>query len=395
MRSPNLDVEIKEKSEAEETEGSLKSQAQEDKLMRSVLDNDKETIDDGKLISDAINQGISSFTPDLAFEQMTKNFTVAKQIFGEKLIKMLSGYDADYIKKNIKIPEFQKELYGAIKKKIERLKKKKLLDKQGFLTDTGVDLASIILYTEELDNIVPKGMLGERVHKKLSHYGETGDSRIFHKGDRYKDLDIRKTIKTATRRGHSKISNDDLKTFERRKKGSIDIIYAIDASGSMKGEKIEMSKKAGIALAYKAINHNDKVGLIVFGNEVKESIAPTLNFMKLMKEITRIQASKETDFVIMIEKAIELFPNRHSTKHLVLLTDAMPTVGDNPEKDTLKLAGEARSKGITLSLVGINLDRKNVKFAEEMVRVGGGRLYLVKNIKNLDKIILEDYYSVM
>jgi len=91
------------------------SQFDEDKLMKSVLSNDKKTIDDGKLIAESINQGISAFTPDLAFENITKNFTIAKQLYGEKLIRLLAGYNPNYIAKNLGIPEFQKELDMCIK----------------------------------------------------------------------------------------------------------------------------------------------------------------------------------------------------------------------------------------------------------------------------------------
>ena len=104
------DVKLKEFSQAEELSGKLAFQQLEDKLMHSVLENDKKVIDTGKLISDVINQGMSSFTPDLMFEQLVKNYTLAKQIYGESIIRLVSGYEPDYVKKNIGIPEFQREL---------------------------------------------------------------------------------------------------------------------------------------------------------------------------------------------------------------------------------------------------------------------------------------------
>ena len=114
----------------------------------------------------------------------------------------------------------------------------------------------------------------------------------------------------------------------------------------------------------------------------------------MLKEITRIKASKETDIVSTLQKAIELFPSENITKHLILLTDALPTKGDEPEKSTLEEASTARSKGITISLVGINLDEKGKKLAEKITEIGEGRLYVVRNLENVDEIVLEDYYSV-
>ena len=103
-------LELKEISKAEQLDGKLSFQQLEDKFMHSVLENDKKIIDSGKLISDVINQGMSSFSPDLMFEQLVKSYTLAKQIYGESMIRIVSGYEPDYVKKNIGIPEFQREL---------------------------------------------------------------------------------------------------------------------------------------------------------------------------------------------------------------------------------------------------------------------------------------------
>ncbi|MBI2124730.1 VWA domain-containing protein, partial [Candidatus Pacearchaeota archaeon] len=138
----------------------------------------------------------------------------------------------------------------------------------------------------------------------------------------------------------------------------------------------------------------DKVGLIVFGSEVKEIIEPTLDFTMLLKEITKIRASKETDIVSTLRKSIELFPSDKITKHLILLTDALPTKGDEPEKSTLEEVSMAKSKGITISLIGINLDEKGKKLAEKISQLGEGRLYVVRSLENVDQIVLEDYYGV-
>ena len=387
-------IEVKEFSKADEISGKLAFQQLEDKFMHSVLENDRKIIDSGKLISDAINQGMSSFSPDLMFEQLVKNYQMAKQVYGESIIRLVSGYEPDYVKKNIRIPEFQKELKEAIQQKIQELREQGFLQTDNILSEKGIELASLVLYFEELDKIVPKGAVGEKISKKTFIYGEKENARSYKKGDRYRDIALRKSAKLAIRRGHKEFAEKDLQVYEKQSKGQAYIVYALDASGSMKGKKIEACKKAGIALAYKAINEKDKVGLIVFGSEIKEVVQPTSDFTQLLKEITRIKASKETDIVSTLKKAIEIFPSENITKHLILLTDALPTKGDEPEKSTIEEASIARSKGITISLIGINLDEKGKKLAERIAEIGEGRLYVVRNLENVDQIVLEDYYSV-
>lgn len=364
---------------------------EDDKLMHSVMDGGEET-DDGKLVEDALNQGVGTFIPDMMYSQMTQNYSQAKQMYGERMLRELTGYDDDYIEKNAKIPEFQRELKSKIGQKIKDLKDKGILDDEGNITSKGFKLASLVMYTEELDHLEAKGLLGDKKSLEKSHYGERDLSWKYKKGDRYVDIDVRKTIKSAIKRGHKKITSDDLRIFERVAEGGIEIIYAIDASGSMKGKRIEMSKKAGVALAYKAIDNKDKVGIIAFGSEVKAKVKPTDEFFEIIRELTEITASKETDFGATIDEAINLFsPNKELTKHLVFITDGMPTVGKEPEKLALDAIAKATAAGITCSMIGVEIDAEAAEFLKEAAELGNGNFHEAKNSENLDSIILEDY----
>lgn len=378
--------------EVEEKKGKPGSDLTNEKLMHSVLENDREKIEKGKIISEAINLGLSSFSPDLIFEKLVKDYSIAKNIFGEKIIRQITGYDPSYVEKNIRIPEFRKELMKGIKKNIDSMKEEKLLDKENSFTGKAVHLASLTLYFEEIDKLAPKGILGEKLSKKSDRYGMRQDVRQFKK-DRYRDIAIKSSLKNAIRRGHKSLEIQDLKTYERQAKGQSYIIYVLDASGSMRGEKIEQCKKAGIALAFKAIDEKDKVGLIAFGSDVKTEIMPTSDFMLLLEEITKIRASQETNIAVTLEKAIHMFPNEEITKHVILLTDALPTMGEEPYKTTIESASSAKNQGITISLIGINLDKKGKELAEKIVEIGQGRLYIIKSLKDIDSIVLEDYYN--
>jgi len=389
---PNSEKELNEAEIIEELDGKLSKQDKENKLMNSVLECDKDTIDDGKLLSESFNQSLGSFTPSMIFENLVKNFKMAEKLYGDTIIREITGYNPDYIKKNVGIPEFRKELEKNIKENIDDLKKKGYVDKDGFVTEQGITLSSLVLYTEELNNLIPKGF-GEKREKKKSIYGDREDYDSFKKS-RYRDIAIKQSVKTALRRKHEKLEIPDLKIFQRRKKGKISIVYALDSSGSMRGEKIKTAKKAGIALAFKAIQEKNNVGLIVFGSEIKKVVEPTQDFGLLLRELTQIKASMETDIAKTIEKSLELFPQTKVTKHLVLLTDAMPTKGKQPEDETLQAVSIAREEGITISLIGINLDEKGLNLARKMTEISNGKLYKVKDLKEVDKVILEDYDSL-
>ena len=362
-------------------------------LSHSIIEGNKQRIEQGMILDSSINQGLFAFNADMMFENLVKDFGSAEKIYGEGFLRLATGSDKNALRKNLRFPEFQRELKQKLKQKQRELQDEDFLDEYGKITDKGVHLASLVLYTEELDNLQAKG-LGERKTKKAYMYGEKENVRNYRKHDRYRDIAIKASVKQAIRRGHSKLESSDLKVFERDNKGKIYLVYALDASGSMKGKKIELCKKAGVALAYRAIDENDSVGLIVFGSEIEDVVYPTNNFSLFLKSITKIRARKQTDIALTIQKAIEMFPKDNVTKHLVLLTDAVPTVGDDPNKDTLKFVEMASALGITVSVIGIDINKEGTELAMRIVEAGNGRLYVIKDLENLDRIVLEDYYSL-
>jgi len=390
---PDDNIELNTLEEIEEKKGKLGTSEVDDKLMRSVLSNDRKKIDDGKLISEAINYNVGSFTPDMMFKNLVDNFKLSSKLYGERLIRQVTGYDADYVERNRKIPEFKDELKKNISSRIKQLKKEKLIDKEGIITKKGLELSSVIMYLEEIENLKSHGFLGEKVNKKNFTYGERDDIKKYKKGTRYKDIDVRASIKLAIKRNHDTIYFEDLKAVDRKAKGNIEIVYAIDASASMKGKKIEMAKKAGIALAFKAIEEKNKVGLIIFGDDVKEEVSPTNDFGYLLQKINAVKATNQTNISKTINKAYELFNKNDTTKHLIIITDAMPTEGEDPNKETLDSCSNASAANITISIIGISLNKAGKKLAGEMTEIGNGRLHIAEDINNLDILVLRDYFE--
>ncbi len=382
------------KEQIEELQGAVGKQQDHDSLMHSVFENDKEVVENGMMLAEASNRGLGMFIPDMIFSQLVKNFRMAKTLYGDNVIRNLSEYDVDYVEKNLPIPEFQRELKERLEKKVDKLKAEGLISEDGSVAEKGVTLSALVMCFEELDRLIPKGIEGETVSRRNSVYGDKYELSKFSSGSRYRDISVKQSVKVALRRGHSRLTQDDLRVHSRIQHGSVYLVYAVDASGSMRGEKIGRAKKAGIALAYKAIESKDKVGLLVFGSEVTEAIPPTDDFMQLARSIARAKASRQTNLAATITKAVEIFPEGNHSKHLILITDALPTTGAKPEDETMSAVANARSAGITISVVGISLDAKGVSLAERMATLGEGRFYVAREDEELDTVVLEDYYSL-
>lgn len=334
---------------------------------------------------------MGALTPDVLFKSLVKDYALAERIMGERLLRLVSGYAPSYIRNNVHIPEFQRELKKRIEQSVEQLRKEGLVGNEGEILNEGMELAALSLYMEELSDLVPHGITGRHLSRKASPYGER-DEIVRFRGQRYRDLTVRESVRIALRRGHTALSLEDLRATTRESRGQCTVVYALDASGSMRGDKIAMCKKAGVALCYHALEQQDRVGLLVFGSEIKERLEPGSGFMELLSAITRIRAMNETDIEATVRESITMFPRSDETRHLMLITDALPTKGKEPEKRTLEAVSLARSSGMTISVIGVGLDEKGRGLARRMAELGGGRLYVARTLAELDLLVLEDYY---
>ncbi len=365
--------------------GSLASNPEEERLMRSVLEGKE--VDNGKLIRESINQGISRFNPDLIFENLVDNFRNAQKLYGKTLIREITGYNEDYLKKNLKIPEFRKILKKKIYERFKILNKEGILDKEGEITDLGYKIAALVLYMEELEDI--KAGEEKKKNKITSSEGMKNEITAFSKDKRYRDIALKKSIRTAVRRNHKRLYVEDLKSYSRKKAGEREIILLLDASGSMKGKKIDSCRKAGIALAYKSFEQHDKVGLVVFSSGIQNKLKPVSDIAEILNTVARIKPSKETNIALAIATAREMF-SKKAGKHIILITDALPT--STSEEDVLKEVSISSTEKITISLIGIELNDRGIKLAKRISEISNGRFYLAKKDERLDRIVLLDYY---
>ncbi len=388
------DTVAKATEKAIEFEGKLASQLKENKLMHSVLQNDRTIINDGKLLKEALNMGQSSLVPDAMFETLVSDYKLAEKLFGKGLLRLATGHSPDYLKQNLRIPEFRKKLRGDMDRINERLVNEGYLEKDGSITGFGIDLASVVLYVEELERLIPKGTLSGKLSKYPNPFGEKGEGIKFHRGLSYKDINVKGTLKMAARRLHKELIVEDLIAHRREARGTKHVVFLLDSSGSMRETKIDHAKRAGVALAYKAINDGNKIGLVVFSTSVLVAEKPSRDFTSILRKIARVSPRKETNLAEAIKTAIGLFPRGEHTKHIIALTDALPTFGNEPEQETLAQVSNARAAGITFSLVGIGLDSKGEELAKRMAELGNGRLYAVRQLEGLDRIVLMDYLAL-
>jgi len=159
----------------------------------------------------------------------------------------------------------------------------------------------------------------------------------------------------------------------------------LDVSGSMIGEKIFEAKKALILLISKILEDNNLLDIILFNDKIVKEY-DNIGGLKDIINILRIVPNGSTDIAL----AFNYLLNKGENGHIILITDALPTKGENPIERTLKLAKEL-SQYYYISIIGIQLNDEGEKIAKEIVKYGRGRLFVSRDIKDLKKLLLLEY----
>lgn len=110
-----------------------------------------------------------------------------------------------------------------------------------------------------------------------------------------------------------------------------DLVFVLDRSGSMTGEKIEQAKQA-LAFILENLNPQDRFALIAF-SDFAEALHPALAVAtpEAIAEATSwaagIEAANGTNIDEALELAFSLFEKTDRPRFLIFLTDGEPTVG--------------------------------------------------------------------
>jgi Mg-chelatase subunit ChlD len=164
------------------------------------------------------------------------------------------------------------------------------------------------------------------------------------------------------------------------------LALVIDHSGSMSGQKLEMSKSAAIA-AVKAMGPRDYISVVAFDSEA-QIVVPLQRVgesNRAAARITRLGPGGGTNLQPGMEEGYKALTRAQaSVKHMIVLTDGQ-TMGEGYEA----LAAKMRKQGITTTGVAVGNDAARGLLANIATR-GGGKFYFVDNPRAIPRIFLQE-----
>jgi Mg-chelatase subunit ChlD len=255
------------------------------------------------------------------------------------------------------------------------------------------------------------------------------DVRKYQRGDSYKDIAVRESIRDAIRRSKKAVDRENLHVYERQPErrevavqGDADVVVVLDLSGSMAyGDKLWYAKQAIVVMTIIAERYGNRVGVVGFRDLSTEVAELGADRNTSISKVANLLPRGGTNIAAGIRRAIDLLvgeldvrkgerldthlhPERR--KHLILLTD-----GDATHPKPKQFAGEyarrcarlAARHDIVISVVCIGSEDDsseygrsyNPELAEQLSEIGGGSLFFVRDMRDLSAVFVAEIDRLM
>ncbi len=160
-----------------------------------------------------------------------------------------------------------------------------------------------------------------------------------------------------------------------------DVVFVLDKSGSMSGEKIEQAKNA-LTFCLNSLSQQDRFRIITFSNTVRahglaKGLLPASsdNIRDARDLVEQISAGGGTDIHSALEAALDMDFTLDRPSYVVFLTDGLPTVGETRINTIVEHVGEwngdSASRRVRLFVFGAGYD-VNTHFLEKLAQGNGG-----------------------
>lgn len=131
-----------------------------------------------------------------------------------------------------------------------------------------------------------------------------------------------------------------VKVFEEERELTVMLLVDVSASesfGSVEQMKIEIAAELGALLSFAAIKNNDKVGLIIFTDQIEKYVPPRKGRSHILRLIREILAFKPESTGTDISQAVEYFLNVQRRRSVAFL---ISDFWDEGFEQPLRIAGQ-------------------------------------------------------
>ena len=175
------------------------------------------------------------------------------------------------------------------------------------------------------------------------------------------------------------------------------IIFVLDKSGSMAGNKIEQSKKA-LSFVMKNLNQGDHFNIITYDDRVQlykdeNQIYGQVAKNEALHYVSQISSGGGTNINDALIRAMKLFRNSNTPNYIIFLTDGLPTSGEKNEMNIAQNVFSSNDQNARIFSFGVGND-VNARLLERLSSMNGGLTSYVKPHEDIENSVSELYNNI-
>lgn len=181
------------------------------------------------------------------------------------------------------------------------------------------------------------------------------------------------------------------------------LVFLIDASGSMDMPNRLPLVKAAFQMLVKNLRATDTVSIVIYGGAVAVWMQPTSGAekQKIIQSIEELTASGDTPGESAIRLAYMIARRsfiRNGNNRVILATDGDFNVGETSEEALEALITKERQSGVYLTCLGVGMGNFKDSKLETLAKRGNGNYAYLDDIKEAEKVLVKEvtqtFYSV-
>ena len=197
--------------------------------------------------------------------------------------------------------------------------------------------------------------------------------------------------------------NVNARKLDMEKVPPSNLVFLIDASGSMDMPNRLPLVKAAFQMLVKNLRAQDTISIVAYGGTVSVWLKPTSGADKetIIKSIEELTADGDTPGESAIRMAYTLAEKtfiKNGNNRVILATDGDFNVGEVSEKALEDLITKERKTGVYLTCLGVGMGNFKDSKLETLAKRGNGNYAYLDDIREAEKVLVKEvtqtFYSV-
>ncbi len=175
-----------------------------------------------------------------------------------------------------------------------------------------------------------------------------------------------------------------------------DIVFVLDRSGSMGGDKIRQARDA-LKYCLENLDNRDRFNIVAFSDNIstfQNDLVSARNYRSQgMQFVNRISSGGGTNIHDALERAISMDWDESRPRNIIFLTDGLPTIGNTDLESILRMVENSNDDQVRIFPFGVGHDVDAI-FLDRIAQTHRGATEYVEPGENIETAVASFYNQI-